>query len=301
MKLCAACSQALPKEKFSKKQWQLKQRRRCKECILDNRELQLETPDDAPPPPPPPCAGGEEDSEWTDEDLFKEPSEREECPICLVPLPLSNEAIQYQSCCGKMICAGCIHAGAVDSRRLCPFCRTPEVSSAGEFMKRLKKRAEADDADAIYQLGGHYDSGGLDGLQQDSKKAVGLWLRAGNLGCAAAYHNLAVAYDNGRGVERDMKKAKYYYELAAMGGNLSSRYNLGVVERDAGNMNRAVKHWMIAARAGHDNSLQAIRVGFMHGIATKDDFEKALRAHKEVKDEIKSEQREAANAFYSQN
>ena len=163
-------------------------------------------------------------------------------------------------------------------------------------MKRLKKRAEADDADAIYQLGGHYDSGGLDGLQQDSKKAVGLWLRAGNLGCAAAYHNLAVAYDNGRGVERDMKKAKYYYELAAMGGHVSARYNLGHLEQDAGNTNRAMKHWMMAAAAGHDDSLKCIQVFFMDGEVTKDDFEKALRAHKEAADEMNSDQRKAAVA-----
>ena len=34
----------------------------------------------------------------------------------------------------------------------------------------------------------------------------------------------------------------------------------------------------------------------MHGHATKDDFEKALRTHKDAKDEMKSEQREAAAA-----
>ena len=35
--------------------------------------------------------------------------------------------------------------------------------------------------------------------------------------------------------------------------------------------------------------------------ATKDDFEKALRAHKEASDEMKSDQREAAAAFYGCN
>ena len=41
MKLCAACSQTLTKEKFSKKQWQLKEQRRCKECIAGNREAEI--------------------------------------------------------------------------------------------------------------------------------------------------------------------------------------------------------------------------------------------------------------------
>ena len=53
---------------------------------------------------------------------------------------------------------------------------------------------------------------------------------------------------------------------------------------------------MIAAKAGWDASLKAIRQCYMVGHVTKDDFEKALRAHKEAKDEMKSDQREVARA-----
>lgn len=41
MKICGACRQDLSQESFSKKQWQLKQQRRCKDCIVDNQDLQL--------------------------------------------------------------------------------------------------------------------------------------------------------------------------------------------------------------------------------------------------------------------
>ena len=58
-----------------------------------------------------------------------------------------------------------------------------------------------------------------------------------------------------------------------------------------------MKHYMIAAGAGKDSSLGAIRQCFMDGCATKDDFEKALRAHKEAKDEMKSDQGDAAAEF----
>ena len=102
-------------------------------------------------------------------------------------------------------------------------------------------------------------------------------------------------------MERDLKKATYYSELAAMGGEVMARHNLGTDEAYAGNMNRAMKHFMIAAGAGYDDSLKAIRECFMSGIATKDDFEKALRAHKEAADEMKSDQRDAAAAFLAQN
>ena len=37
-----------------------------------------------------------------------------------------------------------------------------------------------------------------------------------------------------------------------MGGNVTARHNLGMLEESAGNMDRAVKHFMISAGAGHD-------------------------------------------------
>ena len=63
----------------------------------------------------------------------------------------------------------------------CPFCRTPEFTSDNERVERLKKRAEANDANAIYELGHCYRVGEVD-LPQDSAKAMELWLRAGKLG-----------------------------------------------------------------------------------------------------------------------
>ena len=49
-------------------------------------------------------------------------------------------------------------------------------------------------------------------------KAMKLFLRAGELGYSESYSHLGAAYFHGRGVERVEEKAKYYYELAAMGG-----------------------------------------------------------------------------------
>ena len=160
----------------------------------------------------------------------------------------------------------------------------------------MKKRADGGDARAIYNLGGCYYRGEY-GLRQNHNKGMKLWLRAGELGDATAYTNIGNSYCAGTGVERDENKAKYYYGLAAMGGSAAARHNLGNWERRAGNFDRAMKHWMISAGAGLDESLEIIRHLFMNGHATKDYFEKALRAHKEAKDEEKSDQRETAAKF----
>ena len=69
----------------------------------------------------------------------------------------------------------------------------------------------------------------------------------------------------GNGVERDTKKKYYYWELAAMGGHAVARHNLGDKEARAGNMNRALKHIMIAAGFGYTRSLEHIKLMFMCG------------------------------------
>ena len=54
---------------------------------------------------------------------------------------------------------------------------------------------------------------------------------------------------------------------------------------------------MISAAVGCDESLKEIQKGYVNGQVTKDDFEKALRSHKEASDEMKSDQREMAAAI----
>ena len=95
----------------------------------------------------------------------------------------------------------------------------------------------------------------------------------------------------------DLKKAARYYALAAMGGDLTARYNLGMMEETyKGNFNRALRHYVIAAGGGCDDSLDQIRHYLALGRATKDNFEGALRAHKIAKDEVKSDRRDLAAA-----
>ena len=44
-----------------------------------------------------------------------------------------------------------------------------------------------------------------------------------------------------------------------MGGIVQARHSLGKSEINAGNIDRALKHWMIAARAGWDDSFKRVK------------------------------------------
>jgi len=243
-------------------------------------------------------------AELHDENLFKQPPPKEDCPICFVQLPLLATGSQYYSCCGKTVCSGCSYAPVYDNQgnkvdndkqNECAFCRVVAPKSIEEAVKRLNKRIEAKDPIAIYTLGCFYRNGEY-GFEQDYTKTLELCHQAGELGYVNAYNNIGNAYETGNGVEVDKKKGVHYYELAAIRGDVTARYNLGATEQNLGNYDRALKHYMIAVRGGKSNSLKQIKNLYTNGHATKDDYMEALQSYQAYLDEIKSDQRDKAAA-----
>ena len=237
-------------------------------------------------------------AEMHDEELFREPPPQGECPICFLRLPTMDRGRRYMSCCGKIICSGCCHADVYDNHgniingKNCPFCRSPEAITSEEAIERLKKRMEVGDTYAFLMMGVFHKNGQY-GLPQNSAKAVELLHKAEKVG----YNNLGLAYDYGEGVERDEERAKHYYELAAMEGDVTARHNLGANEYNAGNHDRALNHFMIAVRGGHTKALKEIQRMYKEGHVAKDHYANALRSHQAYLNEIKSEQRDKAASF----
>jgi len=234
-----------------------------------------------------------------DEKLFKQPPPNEDCPICYLRLPIEEDQSTYQPCCGKILCCGCAHAhsvAAADTERYkCVFCRTEATSSGEEQIERMKKRVEANDAMAMYNLGTCYQLGTM-GLRQDYAKALELFHKSAKLGNHHAHHNLSLFYRKGGIVEKDSRKATYHGQLAAMAGNAHARHNLGWDESNAGNMDRAFKHLMILANDGHDSSMKSVQEGYKRGFVTKDDYAKTIRAYGNSIAEMKSDDRVRAAA-----
>jgi TPR repeat protein len=237
-------------------------------------------------------------AELFDEKLFKQPPPNEDCPICYLRLPIEGNQSMYQSCCGKMLCGGCVYANTVAAadteKGKCVFCRTETASSDELHIERIKKRVEANDAQAMINLGTYYRLGTM-GLRQDNAKALELLHKSAKLGQHFAHH-LSVCYQNGDIVEIDTRKATYLRQLGAMAGNVHARYNLGCAEYNAGNMDRANKHWMISANDGCDSSMKKVQEGYKSGVVTKDDYTKTTRAYGNSIDEMKSDDRDRDRA-----
>eukprot|EP00984_Skeletonema_dohrnii_P017434 scaffold7925_cov81-Skeletonema_dohrnii-CCMP3373.AAC.2 len=233
-------------------------------------------------------------SELRDELLFKQPesSHRGDCPICMIPLPLELSKSTIQTCCSKVICQGCSHANGIreiegELESKCPFCRKPTPSTYEQCDNQRMKRVEANDPVAIRREGRRqYDKG-------DYSSAFEYHTKAAELGDVAAHYYLSCMYHNGQGVEKDKGKKMYHMEQAAIGGHPDARYNLGCEEEESGNIERAVKHWIISAKLGDDDSIKELMEKFKEGCVSKDDLAAALRAHQAAVDATKSPQRDA--------
>jgi len=240
-------------------------------------------------------------AEKHDEELFKQPQNEDDCPICFLLMPTLDTGSRYYDCCGKFVCSGCVHAPVYDDQgnavagKKCPFCRVPLPKSDEEVAERIMKRVEVNDAGAMLSLG-MYHRDGRYGFPKDYEKALELWHRAAELGDAKAYCSIGYLYEQGEGVEVDKKIAVHFYELAAIRGDINARHNLGYIEATAGNFDRALKHWKIAAIGGYSTSLKDIQIMYSNGAATKEDYTEALHSYQEYLGEIKSAQRDKAAA-----
>ena len=210
-------------------------------------------------------------------------------------MPLVLKKLIMHSCCSKLICGGCSHANQIREEeeslaQACPFCRKHAPSTDEECDKYLMKRIEANDPVAIRRKGrDQYNKG-------DYRSAVEYYAKAAELGQVMAHYSLSCMYHNGQGVEKDRGKEIYHMEEAAIGGHPKARHNLGCIEEDD-NEERAVKHWIIAAAQGNNDSIKALMNAFRRGFVSKDDLAAALRAHQAAVDATKSPQREAAEEY----
>ncbi len=236
------------------------------------------------------------DPELRDDILFRQPESTYlgDCPICFLPFLCSSD-VDLKPCCSKLICNGCSFANFCRERKeglehKCPFCRHPEVISFEESVKHLAKRAEMNDPIGLCRMGHQrYNEGEYD-------LAFEYWTKAAEVGDAKSQYRLSILYRQGLGVEKNEEKKLYYLEEAAIAGHLSARYNLGCCEVKNGRIDRAVKHWIIAANLGHDESINLLKLCCKRGYVGKEDFASALLAHQTAVDCTKSPHREASKA-----
>ena len=245
-------------------------------------------------------------AELKDELLFKQPESTHlgDCPICLLPIlpidtPQSKTRLCTYHCCSNVVCNGCVRANnlrEIEARLspTCPFCRHSLPRTDEEIFQLGMKRVEANDPFALCNVGtDHFERG-------DFTTAFKFWKKAAGLGNIQAHYLLSNVYDNGEGVEQNMRKYEYHLEQAAIGGHVLARHNLAALEDERCNIERATKHLVIAANLGCDPSIKALKKYYSRGVISKEDFDSALRAYQVALGASKSPQRDAAEALMAE-
>ena len=241
-------------------------------------------------------------AELRDELLFKQPESTHlgDCPICMIPLHLDRNKSAMYPCCSKILCDGCNYANQMREfeakmKSKCPFCREPIPETDIKIGEQRMKRIKMNDPDALKHQGiQQYKKGDYSGAFENYTKAA-------ELGDADAHNNLSLLYSGKHVVAKDKGKEIYHLEEAAIAGHPVARYSLGHKEFSRGNAERAVKHFIIAATQGCDESIEVLMDLFKGGFVSNEDIAATLRAHQAAVDATKSPQRAAAEEFARRN
>ena len=143
----------------------------------------------------------------------------------------------------------------------------------------------------FYKGSTHYEEGDYDA-------AFDYYTKAAELGDAEAHYRLGRMYFEGIGVEKDEEKAVCHFEKAAIVGHPHARFMLAVYESEDGRLDRAVKHWIIAANLGCEYSMKQLLRMYKEGFITKEEYG---RTHQAAIDATKSSQRDVAERMDSRN
>jgi TPR repeat protein len=148
---------------------------------------------------------------------------------------------------------------------------------------------------------GIFYRGGSRHTPKDGLKALDYFIRAVELGSPGACSCIANGYKKGDGVPvaADKERAALFERVGALRGDIIAQHNIGVTEYNSGNHEIAIRHWKIAAEAGYQGSLNALRnIYNANGkepgkeFISKEYLESTYRACHEAQMEVKSEERE---------
>jgi len=243
-------------------------------------------------------------AETADIDLFAPIAEREECPICLIPLPVKDNEIVFKLCCGKTICNGCAFKHMMTDINKkgpshtwddykCAFCCQVKGTNTIKAMKKLMKK---NNPKAFMQMANAHVSGN-DIIQSDTK-SLEMRICAAELGLANAFDHIGYSYEEGIVVEQDYSKALEFYEIGAKKSSVQAHRFLARFHVRNGNDQIGIKHLKIAASAGDKQSMNMLMIYYKDDLLSKEELAQTLRAFQTSNDAMKSKDRDEAKAMF---
>lgn len=122
---------------------------------------------------------------------------------------------------------------------------------------QLLKAAESGDANAQFEIGGAYEDG--KGVARDDRRAAEWFRKSAEQGNGQAQYSLGMMYAEGRGVERNRDEAIRWYKKAASHGVSQAMYSIAIsyYNGEGAEENLGLAYtWLMAAQKGGDPRAQ---------------------------------------------
>lgn len=137
----------------------------------------------------------------------------------------------------------------------------------GLSAEQLQTAAQQGDKYAQLMLGALYEDG-KGGVNKNYEKALRWYLKAARQDYPKAQHNLALLYEDGRGIKQDYKQAAIWYDKAARAGFSESQNNLAVlyilgrgVEKDRAYAEQLLQQAVAEGNANAQRNLKMLQDG----------------------------------------
>lgn len=87
---------------------------------------------------------------------------------------------------------------------------------------------------------------GMHGVEKDEAAGFRWFYQAAELGHAGSLNNVGLSFYRGRGTEKNLEKAKRFFERAVQAGSPEALLNLGNLATQEGNINQAIEYYKLA-------------------------------------------------------
>jgi TPR repeat protein len=153
---------------------------------------------------------------------------------------------------------------------------------------QLKRKAEAGDAEALWEVGSYCEDGLADPngrvlVRRDLRAAVRWYRLSATAGNDAAQLNLGnLLSTSGLGIRRDDAEALLWYKRAFRRGNGSAANNIATVYRDRGDHRRAMLWYRRAVAMGDEGALVEVGFRYYESIGVRRDPAEAVRCYRKA-------------------
>jgi hypothetical protein len=153
----------------------------------------------------------------------------------------------------------------------------------GETIEQVTSLANSGDADAQNRLAIRYENG--DGVQKNLTEAFNWFVKSANSGNKHGQHNLGAQYFYGKGTDRNYDKAFYWFSVANKNNSLPAKRMLGFMYYEGSgtesNYDKSAELFLQAAVKGEVQAMEHIGWMYLMGQGVEQNNQKSLFWYKQ--------------------